>query len=417
MATAYAYDVNATDPDEDTLTYSLTVNPTGMTIVSTTGVIGWTPTSTQLGNHSVTVEVSDGALSATQSFIIIVSKAAIIYPPHPTPPAVVVPVSAITVTGTGDAITITADNGTLQMLAAVLPTNATNSNVTWSVTNGTGSATISTTGLLTAVTNGTVTVKATANDGSGKYGEKEITITNNGAVIGVNADTTRLSANAYDNPTEGLVGGYADYLDTFLSVNEQPASLEIWAYAGDPATPGVEKLQLTGNFNDITAIDYSMSYRDSSDNPDNAGGDWMIYNDAQLNTFFTALVTAVDPKVVITVTDLAGNVTTQTIDLVVPAVAAIAVAAIAGVTRPVYGATPVTTATETAEYTAAVTWAPATGTSFGVSTFTATITLTPKTGYTLTGVAANFFTVDGARTVTNSANSGVVTAVFPTTYN
>jgi len=93
----------------------------------------------------------------------------------------------------------------------------------------------------------------------------------------------------------------------------------------------------------------------------------------------------------------------------------IATKAITGVTAPVYGETPVITATETAEYTAAVTWAPGTGTSFGISTFTATITLTPKTGYTLTGVDADFFTVDGATTVTNTAGSGIVSAVFPAT--
>ena len=143
-----------------------------------------------------------------------------------------------------------------------------------------------------------------------------ITITNNGAVIGVNADTGLLSANAYDNLGEGLAGS-SDYIDTFLSLNEQPASLTIWAYAGDPATPGVARLELTGNFDDITAIDYSQSYRDSVEN--NPGEDWTIYTNAQLNVFFTALTTAVSPKVVITVTDLAGNVITQTIDLVVPA--------------------------------------------------------------------------------------------------
>jgi len=33
--------------------------------------------------------------------------------------------------------------------------------------------------------------------------------------------------------------------------------------------------------------------------------------------------------------------------------------------------------------------------------------------YTLTGVIANFFTVAGATTVTHSANSGVIRAVFP----
>lgn len=48
-----------------------------------------------------------------------------------------------------------------------------------------------------------------------------------------------------------------------------------------------------------------------------------------------------------------------------------------------------------------------------LKTYTATITLTPKVGYTLDGVAANFFTIEGATSVKNEANSGVVTATFP----
>jgi len=89
--------------------------------------------------------------------------------------------------------------------------------------------------------------------------------------------------------------------------------------------------------------------------------------------------------------------------------------AIPGVTAPVAGATPVTAITETDQYTGTVTWS-GSPTSFAASTvYTATITLTAKTGYTLTGVAANFFTVAGATSVTNSASTGTVTAVFPST--
>ena len=88
----------------------------------------------------------------------------------------VLPVTGITVSGIGGATAITTANGTLQLSAAVLPVNATNKTVTWSVVNGTGQATISSAGLLTAVTNGTVTARATANDGSGVYGILVITI-------------------------------------------------------------------------------------------------------------------------------------------------------------------------------------------------------------------------------------------------
>src|SRR5665648_762632 len=88
------------------------------------------------------------------------------------------PVTGITVTSAGEATTITVDGGTLQMSAAVLPVEATVQTVTWSVVAGTGTASIDASGLLTALTDGTVTVKATANDGSPVQGTKEITISN-----------------------------------------------------------------------------------------------------------------------------------------------------------------------------------------------------------------------------------------------
>ena len=91
--------------------------------------------------------------------------------------------------------------------------------------------------------------------------------------------------------------------------------------------------------------------------------------------------------------------------------------AIGGVTAPVVSETPVTAITEGKQFTGTVTWSPnlADG-KFGPQTvYTAAITLTPKAGYKLDGVAANFFTVAGATSVSNEANSGVVTAVFPAT--
>ena len=68
----YSYDVNATDSDGDTLVYSLTTKPTGMTINSATGLINWTPIAAQIGDNAVTIEVSDGELSSSQSFTITV---------------------------------------------------------------------------------------------------------------------------------------------------------------------------------------------------------------------------------------------------------------------------------------------------------------------------------------------------------
>ena len=91
--------------------------------------------------------------------------------------ALSIPVLSIAVNGQGNVNTITAEKGTLQMVADALPLNASDKSVTWSVHNETGRAKIDrTTGVLTAIANGTVTVTATANDGYGISGSITVTI-------------------------------------------------------------------------------------------------------------------------------------------------------------------------------------------------------------------------------------------------
>jgi len=74
VGVTYTYNVDATDIDGDVLTYTLTAPPTGMTINPSTGLIIWTPT--EEGDYPVTVKVSDGKSTDTQSFAIIVSLGA-----------------------------------------------------------------------------------------------------------------------------------------------------------------------------------------------------------------------------------------------------------------------------------------------------------------------------------------------------
>jgi outer membrane protein OmpA-like peptidoglycan-associated protein len=98
--------------------------------------------------------------------------------------------------------------------------------------------------------------------------------------------------------------------------------------------------------------------------------------------------------------------------------AKISLAAVGGVTAPASGATPVATITSSSEFTGTVSWAETltvSGNFAANSTYTATITLTAATGYSLSAVTANFFTVAGATSATNLAGSGVITAVFPVT--
>src|SRR6056297_1960961 len=88
---------------------------------------------------------------------------------------------------------------------------------------------------------------------------------------------------------------------------------------------------------------------------------------------------------------------------------------ITGVTAPAAGESPVTKITEMDQYTGTVSWLPDDDSFAAETKYTATITLTAKSGYTLSGVTENFFTVDGADPVTHDADSGVVAAEFPAT--
>ena len=70
----YSYNVDATDANGDTLTYSLVAPiPAGMTINSSTGLIRWTPTVR--GTFGVTVRATDpGGKFAIQSFTVTVAR-------------------------------------------------------------------------------------------------------------------------------------------------------------------------------------------------------------------------------------------------------------------------------------------------------------------------------------------------------
>ena len=131
-----------------------------------------------------------------------------------------IPVSSVTVSATGEATSVV-EFSYLQMIATVLPTNAENKTVSWSVTNETGLASITNTGILVADKAGTVTVRATANDGSEQFGEQLITITENteeGLIHKVEAEFGILTSGAeitaatcVNKSGEGLVK-YADAL-------------------------------------------------------------------------------------------------------------------------------------------------------------------------------------------------------------
>jgi len=78
---------------------------------------------------------------------------------------------------------ITTDNGTLQVAATILPEDATNKTLTWSIENNSGRATISSTGIVTAIKDGAVTVTAKATDGSYEEGSCTVTISGQNTIL------------------------------------------------------------------------------------------------------------------------------------------------------------------------------------------------------------------------------------------
>src|SRR5207244_379954 len=74
--TPYTYPALATDPDGDTVIYSVVSGPPGLSIPDpSTGVVTWTPTASQLGVQHVVLQADDGhGGTAQQAFDILVQQ-------------------------------------------------------------------------------------------------------------------------------------------------------------------------------------------------------------------------------------------------------------------------------------------------------------------------------------------------------
>ncbi|SET34774.1 Listeria/Bacterioides repeat-containing protein [Natronincola peptidivorans] len=128
---------------------------------------------------------------------------------------------------------------------------------------------------------------------------------------------------------------------------------------------------------------------------------------SQLPGTATILVTAEDM--------VERNTYTVNFTLEGPPATTINIGEITGVSIPQTGEIPVSSISETDQYTGTVVWKPEDNPFNGNTVYKATITLTAKEGYTLNGVSGNFFTIEGAALVTNNTNSGIITAIFPAT--
>lgn len=227
-----------------------------------------------------------------------------------------------------------------------------------------GSPTITVTSVATANVNFALTTPA--ENGTTNH------LTGGGATYGVNAD---------------VVKGATSVVITGTKIAGQ--TIVVGDYDGPPddspnVTPG----------GTATAPTYTVNTTTPGDNVSLTGGN---------KTFILTVSEAGKSNIVYTIN----------VQVAVPTI--ISATAIAGVTPPVTGATPVTTVTAGTGYTGTVSWSGSPTTFASTTTYTATITLTATSGYTLTGVTENQFTIASSTSDTNPASSGVITAVFPAT--
>lgn len=158
--------------------------------------------------------------------------------------------------------TITTDNGTLQIVATILPENATNKVLLWKVEAITGMASIDANGLLTAIADGDVKVIASATDGS--YEEAEVVVTISGQQTTMwelnvikNGDMAVLDANGRAQ----FWGGWTDASPAHtvvdgVSVHTPLATADVWRYQF-----------VQENLTALPNVDYTYSFKAWADAP------------------------------------------------------------------------------------------------------------------------------------------------------
>ncbi len=179
---------------------------TGTALINATGLV------TAQTNGTVWAKaVSAANMNAKDSVLITISNQ-------------VVAVTGLTVSTQGNvSATITTNGGTLQMIATISPANATNQNVTWSIVPVNGTASISSSGLITAQTNGTVWAKAISAANSNAKDSMLITLSNQIATAVINP--TLQSLRVYPNPATNAVS-------VTMTRNHPSLQLEVFNQAG-----------------------------------------------------------------------------------------------------------------------------------------------------------------------------------------
>lgn len=176
-------DVSPSDATNTKIKWSVVSSSTdtGKATIDSNGMI----TGVTAGTITVKAEASDGSgISATKTLNVVEAK---------------IRVNEITITGPDK---IDQDGGTAQYTATITPENAGNKNVSWKIVSGSEYASIDhDTGVVTAIADGKVVIKASARDGSGVESKvKEITISNQ------TVKASRIKLYGYENVSTVAVG-------------------------------------------------------------------------------------------------------------------------------------------------------------------------------------------------------------------
>ncbi len=213
--------LSASDVDlpTQTLSYSLTSGPDGMTVTST-GLLTWTPTEAQgPGSHAVTVAVSDGVTAASRSFSVTVSEV------NAAPTFAIIPDQAV---AEGQTLSLT-----LSASDADLPAQA----LTFSLTSDPTGMTVTPAGLLAWIPTeaqgpGTYIVEVTVSDGV-TTASRSFSVT----VSEVNAAPTFATI-----PDQAVAEGQTLSLTLSASDTDLPAQTFIFSLTSGPTgmavTPG-----------------------------------------------------------------------------------------------------------------------------------------------------------------------------------
>ena len=206
---AYAYDVEADDPDSAAdLTFSLDTAPTGMDIEAASGLISWTPDAPQLGDHNVIVRVqdADGLFDAQEFTITVVDTIPTITIDAPADGLVTfqsfVDVSgstsnAVSVTVNGIAATLSGDAFATDAVPLVEGSNT----ITATVENASGSTTTTT---ITVVRDPDLPVISVLSPGENAV-IPEFTVTVQGTVVDDSLSVLTINGNVVPVVNEGFL--------------------------------------------------------------------------------------------------------------------------------------------------------------------------------------------------------------------